>query len=42
MAPGTRIRLTHSGFYDEATSDRHAEAWPQILDHLDEVLSGGI
>ena len=42
MAPGTRVRLTHSGFYDEAASDRHATAWPQILDHLDEVLSSGI
>jgi uncharacterized protein YndB with AHSA1/START domain len=35
---GTLVRLTHRGFYDEAASKRHADAWPQILHHLDEVL----
>jgi uncharacterized protein YndB with AHSA1/START domain len=37
--PGTLVRLTHRGFYDQAASKRHADAWPQILLHLDEVLS---
>jgi uncharacterized protein YndB with AHSA1/START domain len=35
---GTLVRLTHRGFYDEAGSKRHADAWPQVLHHLDEVL----
>jgi uncharacterized protein YndB with AHSA1/START domain len=38
-ASGTLVRLTHSGFYDKEASDRHADAWPQVLGHLDEVLS---
>ncbi len=33
---GTLLRLTHEGFYDEATRDGHAEAWPEGLSHLDE------
>jgi len=37
-ASGTLVRLSHRGFYDEAASRRHAEAWPQVLRHLDEVL----
>jgi uncharacterized protein YndB with AHSA1/START domain len=36
---GTLVRLTHRGFYDEAASKRHADAWPQVLHHLDEVLA---
>ena len=28
---GTRLRLTHSGFRDETTSDEHGEAWEQLL-----------
>jgi uncharacterized protein YndB with AHSA1/START domain len=40
-ASATLVRLTHSGFYDEVASKRHADAWPQILHPLDEVLSGG-
>jgi uncharacterized protein YndB with AHSA1/START domain len=35
---GTLVRLTHRGFYDQAASKRHADAWPQVLHHLDEVL----
>jgi uncharacterized protein YndB with AHSA1/START domain len=36
---GTRLRLTHAGFYDEASAQRH-EAWHSILAMLDERLGG--
>jgi len=37
--PGTQVRLTHSGFYDEAAVRRHDQAWEHhVLPHLDEVL----
>lgn len=31
---GSRVRVTHSGFRDEATRKGHADAWPAVLDHL--------
>ncbi len=34
---GTRIRLTHAGFYDEESARQH-EVWSQILTMLDERL----
>ena len=37
---GSVLRLSHSGFVDEESAGRHAESWPQILAHLDEVVSG--
>lgn len=39
-ALGTKLRLTHGGFYDEESARRHRDSWPQILEHLDHVLSG--
>ena len=35
---GTRLTLTHAGFPAEALRDRHAQAWPQVLAHLDATV----
>jgi uncharacterized protein YndB with AHSA1/START domain len=37
-ASGTLLRLTHGGFPDEASRQRHADAWPAVLAQQDERL----
>lgn len=39
QAGGTRLRLTHAGFLDEAARLRHEQAWRVVLAHLDQRIS---
>lgn len=38
---GASVRLTHSGFPNEASMKRHDQAWVQVLANQDKALSGG-
>ena len=38
---GASVRLTHSGFPNEASMKRHDKAWVQVLANQDKTLSGG-
>jgi uncharacterized protein YndB with AHSA1/START domain len=36
---GTFLRLTHAGFPNESARKRHEDAWPDVLDQLEERMS---
>jgi uncharacterized protein YndB with AHSA1/START domain len=38
---GTQVRISQSGFYDAASRAGHEEAWPLVLDHLENTLGAG-
>jgi uncharacterized protein YndB with AHSA1/START domain len=37
---GAIIRVTHDGFFDQETKKGHEEAWPFVLEHLENKLPG--
>jgi uncharacterized protein YndB with AHSA1/START domain len=34
QSSGTLLHLTHAGFLDESSRQRHEQAWPMVLAHL--------
>jgi uncharacterized protein YndB with AHSA1/START domain len=41
LGSGTRLRLTHVGFYDQAGLRQHDKAWPQLLPRIDSFFEAG-
>jgi uncharacterized protein YndB with AHSA1/START domain len=35
---GTHLHLSHAGFPNAAARDRHSQAWPSVLTHLEERI----
>jgi uncharacterized protein YndB with AHSA1/START domain len=37
---GTHVRLTHAGFPDDESRSQHDQAWPLVLEQLEQRLTG--
>src|SRR5262249_40586287 len=37
---GTYVRLKHAGFATDAAKERHEQAWPNVLAHLEKQMTG--